>query len=55
MVQKPPNPHKTEHLTLDFASPINYSPTFAIHPANYQQKVTHGGKTAQVTGRADQT
>ena len=23
------------------------------HPANYRQKATHSGKTAQVTGRAD--
>ncbi len=33
-------------------SPIGYSPIAPTHPANYRQKAAHGGKTAQITGRA---
>ncbi len=51
--QKPSDPHGTGHVGLCLASSIGYSPIATTHPANYQQKATYGGKTAQVTGRAD--
>ena len=51
--QKPSNPHGTGHPGLCLTSSIGQSPTATTHPANYQQKGAHGGKTAQITGRAD--
>ncbi len=42
--------HDTRDCTT---SPIGESPIAPTHPANYRQKAAHGGKTAQITGRAD--
>jgi hypothetical protein len=52
-MQKPSDPHGTGHLGLGSTSPIGQSPIVTTHPAKYQQKVAHGGKTAQIMGRAD--
>jgi hypothetical protein len=51
--QKPSVPHGTGHLGLCLTSSIGESPIATTYPANYWQKAAYGGKTAQVTGRAD--
>jgi hypothetical protein len=50
---KPPDPHGTGHPGLGHMSSIGESPIATSYPANYRQKVAHGGETAQITGRAD--
>jgi hypothetical protein len=51
--QKPSNSHGTGHLGLCLTSSIVKLPIATTHPANYRQKASHGGKTAQGMGRAD--
>jgi hypothetical protein len=51
--QKPSDPHGTGHPGMGIISPIGQSPIVSTYPASYWQKGTHGGKTAQITERAD--
>ncbi len=50
---KQSDPHGTGHPGMYLTGPIGESPIVTIYPANHWQKPTHGGKTTQITARAD--